>query len=427
MTIQATSGAAQVQQPTTTPADPPPPPRLSAVEQGDVAAGRLRVAEGQVFAGTSDSAPATRDWGSQPAGSGYRAAFDSAAARLGTRDPATVGAELDRQLYGTTPSPQPGPAPTPPAASATAAPAGDQEGLGSLVEGAVMGDFGDNRTWSATIGQVGVGFIPIVGQIADARDTVASIGQVIRGEEGGWLNLGAAIVGWVPGIGDAAKAAIRVGGNAADAGVDVARGATRHGDEATDAGRAAELPRTDTPPPPPPAGGVPGEVVAAAAQRSGIPESRVREVLETPKPNRPDPSTYMSDAQIRAHLRPFEESGAIKFTPQRTLDHYGTLGPPDGGFAIPRSEFERLIEETGGDLAQVEQRLQLRPGELTGGDTVIAYIAPEDLRGLRVPSGNERGAWDGLWVPGGYTGQGVPEAVIDLPADVPYTRVTLGE
>jgi hypothetical protein len=413
MTINSASGAGPLQQSTPARSDPPPPPPLSAVERGDLAAGRIRVAEGQVFSGVSDQAPATRDWGAQPAGSGYREAFDGAAARLGTRDPATVGAELDRQLHG------PAPAAAPPAA----APAADREGVGSFVEGAVKGDFGDNGSWSATAGQVAVGFVPIVGQIADARDTAASIGQVIRGEEGGWRNLGAAAIGWVPGFGDAAKAAIRVGGNAADAGAEVASAAARRADDAADAGgdvnRAVDAPRA--------ANGVPADTIADASRRSGIPEAKIREVLETPKPNRPDPSDYLSNAQIRAHLRPFEESGAIKFTPQASFDRHNTLGPPDGGFVIPRSEFERLLNETGGDLAKIEDRLQLRPGELTDGGMKVSFIKPENLRGLRVPSGNEAGAWDGLWVPGGFTGKGMPEAVVDLPADVPYTPVKLGE
>ncbi|WBY09459.1 hypothetical protein PIB19_09220 [Sphingomonas sp. 7/4-4] len=414
MDVGAASSAAQARNvPDTAGSEPPPQPRLNPIEQGDLAAGRLRVAEGQVFSGTSDSAPATRDWGDQPRGSGYREAFDGAAARLGTRDPDTVSAELDRQLYGT----------TPPAANDVAAPeaSSDEEGLGSFVEGAVLGNFSDNHSWSATGGQVVVGFIPVVGQIADARDTIASVGQVLRGEDGGWLNLGASIVGWVPGIGDAAKAAIRSGGNLAEAGVDVGKTVARNADEATETG--AKVARDI----PPSANGVPGETIARTAERTGLPESKVREILDAPKPTRPAPSTYLSPEQIAAHLKPFEETGAIKFTPKKTLDDYGTLGPPDGGFVVSRREFEQLIEETGGDLAKVEDKLQLRPGELTDGNTVIAYIEPKDLQNLRVPSGNERGAWDGLWVPGGFTGKGVPEAVVDLPASTPYTPVKLGE
>jgi hypothetical protein len=285
----------------------------------------------------------------------------------------------------------------------------------------VLGNFSDNHSWSATGGQVAVGFIPVVGQIADARDTIASVGQVLRGEDGGWLNLGASIVGWVPGIGDAAKAAIRGGGNLAEAGVDVGKTVARNADEATETG--AKVARDI----PPSANGVPGETIARTAERTGLPEGKVREILDAPKPTRPAPSTYLSPEQIAAHLKPFEETGAIKFTPKKTLDDYGTLGPPDGGFVVSRREFEQLIEETGGDLAKVEDKLQLRPGELTDGNTVIAYIEPKDLQNLRVPSGNERGAWDGLWVPGGFTGKGVPEAVVDLPASTPYTPVKLGE
>lgn len=411
MFLNAAAGVGPVQTQSSAGASPPPPPPMSPVEAGDVAAGRSMIVEGRLFQGTSPDAPPTRDWGEQPAGSTYRAAYDSAAARLGTRDPERVGAEIDRQLYGT---PTATPIASGPTASATAK--ADTEGVGSVIEGAVMGDFGDNRSWSATAGQIGVGFVPVLGQIADARDTIASAGQVLRGEDGGWLNLGTSVIGWVPGIGDGIKSAIRGGERIADAGAEVAQTAARRADDVGDAVRLA-----------PSANGVPGATIAGAAQRSGIPDAKIREVLDTPKPGRADPSTYMSDSQIRAHLQPFETSGAIKLTPQKTIDQYGTLGPPDGGFVMPRSEFERLVEETGGDLGQLEARLQMRPGELTSGDTVIAYIAPEDLAGLRVPSGNERGAWEGLWVPGGYTGQGVPEAVIDLPATTPYTRVTLGE
>jgi DNA/RNA non-specific endonuclease len=211
---------------TTVPADnrPPPPPPLSAVQEGEVAAGRLRAVEGRLYeipaAGRPNTAPPTAAWGDQPATTPYRQTFDQVAARLGTRDAATVGAEIDRQLYGAAATPSAQPAATP-----------SQEGLGSVLEGAVLGDFSGNKSWSATAGQVAVGFVPIVGQIADARDTIASAGQVLRGEQGGWLNLGASVVGWVPGVGDAAKAAIRGGGNAVEAGTDVARTAARQGDE----------------------------------------------------------------------------------------------------------------------------------------------------------------------------------------------------
>ncbi len=90
-------------------------------------------------------------------------------------------------------------------------PAPDEEGLGSFLEGAILGDFAGNDTWSAVAGQTTVGLIPIAGQIADARDTLAAVRDVAEGKDGGWARLGAAGVGWIPGIGDALKGGARVG------------------------------------------------------------------------------------------------------------------------------------------------------------------------------------------------------------------------
>lgn len=207
---------------------PPPPPPLSSVEEGDVAAGRARVVEGQVYAIGDRSAPATAHWGDEPVGTPYRQTFDAVATRLGMRDPAVVGAEIDRQLYGTAPS----------AAPAAGEP---EEGVGSFLEGAIKGDFADNGSWSATGGQIVGGLIPGVGQVADARDTVAAAGKIARGEAGGWAALGTSLIGWVPLVGDGAKAAIRGADKVADAGGDVAR----HADTAGEAGarRADAVPR----------------------------------------------------------------------------------------------------------------------------------------------------------------------------------------
>lgn len=109
-----------------------------------------------------------------------------------------------------------------------------EEGIGSFFDGLVKGDFSDNDSWSATAGQVIGGFIPVVGQIGDARDTVSAIGGVIEGKDGAWGNLGLTALGWVPGLGDVAKGAIRGSEKALDAGTEVAQQATRHADDVAD-------------------------------------------------------------------------------------------------------------------------------------------------------------------------------------------------
>lgn len=95
------------------------------------------------------------------------------------------------------------------APSGEQAAAASEESFSSFLEGALLGDFADNDSWSAVAGQTVVSFIPVVGQIADARDTVAAIRDVAEGKDGAWLRLAAAGIGWIPGLGDLAKDGLR--------------------------------------------------------------------------------------------------------------------------------------------------------------------------------------------------------------------------
>ncbi len=87
---------------------------------------------------------------------------------------------------------------------------GSQEGVGSFIVGAVAGDFGGNDSYSAIAGQTVVGFIPIAGQIADVRDLSAALAGVATGEDGAYVNVSVAAIGFVPGL-DFLKGATRVG------------------------------------------------------------------------------------------------------------------------------------------------------------------------------------------------------------------------
>ena len=90
-------------------------------------------------------------------------------------------------------------------------PAPSEEGPTSFIEGALLGDLAGNDTWSAVAGQTAVGMIPIVGQIADARDTLAALKDMVAGQDNSWLRLGAAGIGWVPVVGDMLKGSARIG------------------------------------------------------------------------------------------------------------------------------------------------------------------------------------------------------------------------
>lgn len=87
-----------------------------------------------------------------------------------------------------------------------------------VASGAVYGDFGESTSWGSVLGQVGAGLIPGVGQAADVRDTGAAVTKIVRGEAGGWTDLGLATLGWIPLFGDGLKGALRVSAKVVDAG-----------------------------------------------------------------------------------------------------------------------------------------------------------------------------------------------------------------
>jgi len=113
----------------------------------------------------------------------------------------------------------------------------------------------------------------------------------------------------------------------------------------------------------------------------------------------------LDEDYIKNHLAKFDEEGAIRFTTQSKLENFGTLGP-DNAFVMPKSEFDDLIAETGGVLAEIEKKLNLNDGDLTGDNAVIAWIKSEDIENIKLPTGNESGAIKGKWIPGGKTGEG---------------------
>jgi hypothetical protein len=99
----------------------------------------------------------------------------------------------------------------------------------SVFDGAIGGDFSENNSTVKTVTQVGVGLIPVAGQIADARDTAAAIRDIRTGREGAWTNLALVLAGWVPLAGDLVKSARNKGMRDTLEGISYAAGAVRMG------------------------------------------------------------------------------------------------------------------------------------------------------------------------------------------------------
>ena len=154
-------------------------------------------------------------------------------------------------------------------------------------------------------------------------------------------------------------------------------------------------------------------------REAGLDQAKINDIILTNKGFRPDPSTYLTQEYIDAHLDLFED-GVTKIVCQAPI---GTAGPPTGTFVMPSSVADDLILKANGDILELERSLGLTPGSL--GDNPVRLDINYPIN-LRLPSGNELGA-NSQWIPGGYTSGGLLEAVIDSPQIGEYTVISINQ
>ncbi|HEM2824437.1 hypothetical protein HO419_08140 [Streptococcus suis] len=145
-------------------------------------------------------------------------------------------------------------------------------------------------------------------------------------------------------------------------------------------------------------------------------------LVSTNNGSRTSPHHVYSVEEIATHLAMFDD-GAVKVMSFESYDYglqnYGaTIGHPDGHYVMPKFVYEKAVRASNGNPRVLEELLGLEQGYL-GNNPVVIDI--QRLKNLRMPSGNEPGAWQGLWEPGGYTQGGIPEAVIDQLSESDYT------
>ena len=156
-------------------------------------------------------------------------------------------------------------------------------------------------------------------------------------------------------------------------------------------------------------------------REEGLSLEQVEKIKGTPKGQKPLPETYLSEEYINNHLNSFKKSGAVKIMPSEPS---GTIGGKGGPFVLSGDELSEIIRNADGDVAKIESVLGLDKGYL-GSNPVIVTI--QDTSSLRLPSGNELGAWPEYWEPGGYTSGGIKEAVINPAKEGTYTYKHLFE
>jgi hypothetical protein len=122
----------------------------------------------------------------------------------------------------------------------------------------------------------------------------------------------------------------------------------------------------------------------------------------------------------RYTLMPKSSTIQSKESFEKAIQLYGSnIGDPaTGTFVLPKSVVNKAIEASNGNPRILENLLGLDPGYL-GEHPIILDI--NNISNIRIPSGNEAGAWPEYWIPGGYTSGGVPEAIVDQIPSGGYT------
>ncbi|GAA6171761.1 RHS repeat-associated core domain-containing protein [Colwellia sp. KU-HH00111] len=154
---------------------------------------------------------------------------------------------------------------------------------------------------------------------------------------------------------------------------------------------------------------------------------KVKEVQAMDKGTRPDPSTYLPQSYIDAHLDKFS-GGASYFAPKWALDAFGRdpVGRDDGQFVMATKQVNEMLSRTNGDMGMIETELGIPGGTWQGQEMVVIEIADPKSVNLRIPSGNEEGANE-LWLAGGQLPTGHDEGVTDSIPKGEYKELNMNE
>ncbi|GAA1852513.1 hypothetical protein ACFQZV_05760 [Microbacterium koreense] len=144
-------------------------------------------------------------------------------------------------------------------------------------------------------------------------------------------------------------------------------------------------------------------------------------IVDAGKSNRPDPDAYLNADYVQAHLDQFSD-GATRIYRTDSILNYGPGNNQVPGnvtntaYVFPTDQLDALMHQANSP-AELAEALGLPQGFFEGQNVQLRDFSPDELTGLRMPSGNEGGTDVDRWIPGGYLPSGIPEAVIDIPAD----------
>ena len=168
------------------------------------------------------------------------------------------------------------------------------------------------------------------------------------------------------------------------------------------------------------------DAVMKSLDGSGLTPEKIEEIRDLPKPdyskgdsvnydvNKPDPKTYLNTDYYKKHLEPFKKTGCYRIQrtdPMLPDDQYGgVLGHSSGLFVTSGEDMMKALKEADGDVSKLEEIFGMNKGDWGKNPVIIRIDEPQHLR---IPDGNEMGAWPRYYIPGGFTSGNQAEAVID--------------
>ena len=163
----------------------------------------------------------------------------------------------------------------------------------------------------------------------------------------------------------------------------------------------------------------------SVANAKSLTIEKIIEITSTEKGSRPNPTTYLSKKYIKNHLKKFQNGVSIVMgveSYKKFVKDSETIGRVDGCFVMPKYICDTIDKKSDGNILIYEKSLSFTEGYFSsqGGLVRLDIFEIEDLN-LRMPSGNESGANE-LWLPGGFTLGGIPEAVLD---PIPKSRAII--
>lgn len=136
-----------------------------------------------------------------------------------------------------------------------------------------------------------------------------------------------------------------------------------------------------------------------------------QKVLDMGKGNRPNPSEYLIQKYIDAHIAKFTREGiASRIVLKKDYEKYG-VGKPDKGkteYVSTKSEIDRILKLP---LSERSKKLGIPESQLEGGEVIRIDFKLTSKYKVEMPTGNEFGT-NPQWIPGGKLPEGDLEGII---------------